>query len=182
MRSAWHSFDASCRQHMCSWPAPHGGIHVDKRTALGNVAAFKNGLNFTKNSTGEIVKIVGVRNFQSNHWVPMDELDTVQIEGALSEPYTLRKHDILTVRSNGNRQLIGCCILVGDVPEKVSYSGFTIRIRVHSSDLDPMYLIHYLRSGVVREKLVKSGGGTNISNLNQKGLSVLAVRMPDRDE
>lgn len=151
-------------------------------TTLGDIADFKNGLNFTKSSKGEWIKIVGVKDFLSNYWVPMDELATVQIEGVLSEAYTLQKNDILTVRSNGNKQLIGRCMLADNVPEKTSHSGFTIRIRVRSSDIDLSYLLHYLKSGAVRELLVNSGGGTNINSLRQKVLSNLPVLLPKRSE
>jgi type I restriction enzyme, S subunit len=149
---------------------------------LGEIADFKNGLNFTKRSKGERVKIVGVKDFKSNFWVPMDKLDTVQVESVLNDAYALKKNDIVTVRSNGNKQLIGRCILADDVPEKVSHSGFTIRIRVHSPDVKSRYLVHYLKSGIVHEMLVKSGGGTNISSLNQTALSSLPVRLPKKEE
>ena len=151
-------------------------------TTLGDIADFKNGLNFTKSSKGEWIKIVGVKDFLSNYWVPMDELATVQIEGVLSEAYTLQKNDILTVRSNGNKQLICRCMLADNVPEKTSHSGFNIRIRVRSSDIDLSYLLHYLKSGAVRELLVNSGGGTNINSLRQKVLSNLPVLLPKRSE
>jgi len=36
------------------------------RTTFGEVASFKNGLNFTKNDGGETIKIVGVSDFK-NH-------------------------------------------------------------------------------------------------------------------
>ena len=45
---------------------------VQKR--LGDIAAFKNGLNFTKGSKGEIIKIVGVKDFQKNFYVPTSQL------------------------------------------------------------------------------------------------------------
>lgn len=152
------------------------------QTTLGDIAAFKNGLNFTKRSKGERIKIVGVKDFKSNYWVPMEELESVQIEGLLSNAYALRKDDILTVRSNGNKQLIGRCILADNVPEKTSHSGFTIRIRIRSSDVDSAYLVYYLKSGAVRERLVSSGGGANISSLNQTALSALPVYLPDKIE
>ena len=77
---------------------------IQKR--LGDIAAFKNGLNFTKGSKGEIIKIVGVKDFQQNFYVPTSQLETAQIDGRLSADYELRVGDILTVRSNGNKQLI----------------------------------------------------------------------------
>ncbi len=145
---------------------------------LGDVATFKNGLNFTKGSKGETIKIVGVKDFQKNFTVPMDQLETAQIDGNLSADYQLRPGDILTVRSNGNKQLIGRCMLSGYVPEKTSHSGFTIRIRAISADASPAYLVHFLKSKASREMLVESGDGANISSLNQQALATLPVSFP----
>ncbi len=149
-----------------------------KNTFLSEIANFKNGLNFTRNSTGEKVKIVGVKDFQSNFHVPIDELDIVEIDGELRDNYILEKHDILTVRSNGNKQLIGRCIYLDEDIEILSFSGFTIRIRVVSPEVDPLYLAHYLQSNSVHQMLVESGGGTNIKSLNQQDLSSLPVTFP----
>ena len=145
---------------------------------LGDIAAFKNGLNFTKGSKGEIIKIVGVKDFLKNVYVPTGQLETAQIDGRLSADYELRVGDILTVRSNGNKQLIGRCILAGEVPEKTSHSGFTIRIRTASEEISPAYLVHFLKSRASREMLIESGDGANISSLNQQALSALPVALP----
>jgi type I restriction enzyme S subunit len=149
---------------------------------LGELAIFKNGLNFTKGSKGETIKIVGVKDFQKNFSVPMDQLETAQIDGNLSADYELRPGDILTVRSNGNKRLIGRCMLSGYVPEKTSHSGFTIRIRMISTDVSPAYLVHFLKSRASREMLVESGDGANISSLNQQALATLPVNLPSLSE
>ncbi len=153
-----------------------------EETTLGAIAEFKNGLNFTKGSKGEKIRIVGVKDFQKNFWLPSEDLDCVQIEGKLNEAYTLRKHDILTVRSNGNKQLIGRCILATDVLEKTSHSGFTIRIRITRADVNPEYLVRYLKSGESRNALIESGDGAQINNLNQQALSTLPVKLLDGNE
>lgn len=152
-----------------------------EETTLGAIAAFKNGLNFTKSSKGEKVRIVGVGDFQNNFWVPTKDLNSVQIDGGISEPYLLRKGDILTVRSNGNKQLIGRCVLASDVPEKTSHSGFTIRIRITRPDVDPVYLVRYLKSGRARKALIESGDGAQISNLNQQALTALPIKLLDKE-
>lgn len=149
-----------------------------EKTVLGAIAEFKNGLNFTRGSKGSKIRIVGVKDFQNYFWVPMDDLESAQIEGGLSEAYLLRKNDILTVRSNGNKQLIGRCILAGDVSGKVSHSGFTIRIRIVRPDVDPVYLVRFLKSGAVRRALIESGDGAQISNLNQQALTALPIVLP----
>lgn len=145
---------------------------------LGDVATFRNGINFTKASKGETIKIVGVKDFQNYFWVPLDNLDSVTIDGKLNETDYLRKGDILAVRSNGNQQLIGRSILAGEVTEKTTHSGFTIRIRFESKDIFPEYLCHYLKSEKARKQLISGGAGISIKSLNQTTLSELPISLP----
>ncbi len=145
---------------------------------LGDIATFRNGLNFTKNSKGELIKIVGVKDFQNDFWVPMDQLQSVRIDGELSELDALQNGDILTVRSNGNKDLIGRCILADQVPDKISHSGFTIRIRIKTDEVYHPYMVHFLKSKESRKQLTEIGGGVNISSLNQQGLSSLMISYP----
>jgi len=151
-------------------------------TTLGEIADFKNGLNFTRTSKGEKIRIVGVKDFQNEYWIPEHGLDTVRIDGSLPSSYELMSGDILTVRSNGNKKLIGRCMIAAEVPEKTSHSGFTIRIRATDSRVMPEFLAHVLKSRRARAALVASGGGTNISSLNQQALSDLPIAFPSMEE
>ena len=146
--------------------------------SLGNLADFRNGINYTKDSKGERIKIVGVRDFQNNFSAPLDDLDTVTIDGKLSEIDSLRRDDILVVRSNGNIELIGRCILVGEVNEKTSHSGFTIRVRLTKGELLPRYLCHFLKCTSSRKRFSDGGTGTNIKSLNQGMLSSIEIPYP----
>lgn len=146
--------------------------------ALGAIAEFRNGLNFTSTSKGETIRIVGVKDFQDNLNVPVESLATVQTDGVLAGIDVLKEDDILTVRSNGNKALIGRCMIAGRQSQKTSHSGFTIRIRPTSQAVDPQFLCRVLKSPAIRETLVAGGGGANISNLNQKALANLQVPLP----
>jgi type I restriction enzyme S subunit len=158
----------------------HGDGWIE--TNLGAVAEFKNGLNFSQSSKGEKLKIVGVKDFKSNFMVPYEQLDTIQIDGNLSEAYELKENDIITVRSNGNKRLIGRCLLMGEVNSKTSYSGFTIRIRLKNNQINAEFLTYYLKSASTHELLINSGEGANISNLNQKILTALPVTYPSYEQ
>ena len=151
-------------------------------TTLGNVAKFKNGLNFSQSSKGEELTIVGVKDFKSHFMVPFEQLNTIQIDGDLSEEYELKKNDIITVRSNGNKRLIGRCLLMGTPISKTSYSGFTIRIRLIEDNICPEFLTYYMKSSSTHELLINSGEGANISNLNQKILTALPVTYPSYEQ
>jgi type I restriction enzyme S subunit len=153
-----------------------------KEVSLGELASFRNGINFTQDSKGEEVKIVGVKDFRDDYWIPSENLDVVTVDGKLSELDVLKKGDILTVRSNGNPALIGRCILAGEVQEKISHSGFTIRLRLSGSELLPQYLCHFMKCTSTRKQLTDAGTGTNIKSLNQQTLSALTVLFPSVPE
>lgn len=146
--------------------------------SLGEIATFRNGLSYTKSSQGDLIKMVGVKDFQDYFWLDESQLATVKIDGTLKETDVLKKGDILTVRSNGNKELIGRCILVNNLSQKTSHSGFTIRIRLFKNDIYPQFLVYLLKSQDIRKKLIESGGGIGINSLNQQSLSSLTINYP----
>lgn len=146
---------------------------------LGQLADFRNGLNYSAGDNGVGLSIVGVSDFQDKSFVDFSSLAELD-PSALSTPDALiRKDDILFVRSNGNRELIGRSLLVLDNPPKpTSHSGFTIRLRFTDNRADPRFFAYLLRGGTIRRRLSSQGGGTSINNLNQGILSRLAVPLP----
>ena len=146
------------------------------------LAMFRNGINYTKASRGESIKIVGVKDFQNHFLARLDHLDSVTVDGTLPDFDALRNGDILFVRSNGNVELIGRCLLVEGVQERTAHSGFTIRARLVSDVVSPRYLCHFLKSKRVRQQMVAGGAGTNIKSLNQSILSSLVLPIPPAAE
>jgi len=167
---------ALLESHLHSIFTHRGKGWVEKR--LGDVAEFKNGLNYTRDSKGQTLPVVGVGDFQSNNVVPMDELQTATIDGELSPEYALQRGDILTVRSNGSKNLVGRCMLVPEISRTTSYSGFIIRIRVNATEVYPAFMLHLMKSSDTRDRLTRDGGGANISNINQTKLAALPVSLP----
>lgn len=152
-----------------------------ERIHLGELATFRNGINFTKQSKGQAVQIIGVKDFQKHFWVPLDDLDAVTLNGDLSPIDAVSEGDILTVRSNGNPELIGRCMVVGSLTEPTTHSGFTIRISLDRTKAVPTYVCQFLRSRAVRRKLIDGGNGLNIKSLNQGMLAEIAVPLPPLD-
>lgn len=149
---------------------------------LGELAEFRNGLNFSSSDKGDTFKIVSVASFKNNFAINTELLEEATISGNLKDMDKLKDGDILAVRSNGNPNLIGRCMIANDIVENISFSGFTIRIRLLDDSIYPLYLNYFLKSNDTRDKLVKSGNGTNIRNLNQKSLSSLNFVYPsERD-
>jgi type I restriction enzyme S subunit len=148
--------------------------------SMGELATFRNGINFTKSSKGDRVRIIGVKDFQQNFDARIDDLECVTLDGGLAASDCVAAGDIVFVRSNGNPELIGRCMLVGTLVEPTVHSGFTIKMRLHDQRLDARFLCHYLKSTAIRQELVDGGNGANIKSLNQGTLSAVRVPVPSK--
>ena len=149
---------------------------------LGDIASFRNGVNFTKSSKGKVVRIVGVKDFQNRFAVPTEGLDSVTIDGDVNSDDILQSKDLLTVRSNGNIQLIGRTMVANNCPSNTLHSGFTIRTRLTVDFVSSQYVCHFMRCRGTRRRMVEGGTGTNIKSLNQGTLASLRVPLPPADE
>ena len=145
---------------------------------LRELAEFRNGVNYNKDSFGEGVKVVGVKDFQDYTKPRYAELEQINPNGVVSERNILHDGDIVFVRSNGNRELIGRSLFIESPPEEVTHSAFTIRLRFTSRDVHPKFYAYLFRIPLIRRGLTAYGGGTNISNLNQDILGALEVPLP----
>ncbi|MDE6748557.1 MAG: restriction endonuclease subunit S [Lachnospiraceae bacterium] len=144
---------------------------------LTQVGACKNGMNFSSKESGVTIRCLGVADFQDNATIrDMSKLPLISLNEMPPDEYLLQDGDIVFVRSNGNKALVGRCLTVypGNVP--VTYSGFCIRFRTKNDLLLIDYLLRYFKMESVRSKM--AGRGANIQNLNQQILSSLQVPVP----
>ena len=154
-----------------------------KRVALEDVAEFRNGLNFTRGEQGHSVKVVGVGDFQRHETLSdFGGTSVVTVTNQIAENDLLKNDDLLFVRSNGNKALVGRCVLISGVIEPVTFSGFTIRARVNSKNVDHSYLSKLVRSPLFLAHLHRYGGGSSINNLSQDALSEFTFGLPSLPE
>jgi len=100
--------------------------------------------------------------------------------GSVTEDDELKDGDLLFVRSNGSKHLIGRCVVIRNPPKKLTFSGFTIRARLNTAIALPAYVSLIFQEGYIKRQLSIAGGGNgNISNLSQHLLSSLDVDLPD---
>jgi len=158
---------------------PHIPIHPDwPLIQLSEICLFKNGLNFDKTSSGNTLKIIGVSDFQSNLYVPLDDLDEVHLASPLGDDYLVKEGDILFVRSNGNPELVGRSLFVPTPREPTTFSGFTIRGRITDARALPLFFAHFFKSRDFSEMIKTVGQGANIRNLSQGILNELKIPLP----
>jgi type I restriction enzyme M protein len=158
-------------------------ISVDPKwptAELGSIADFKNGINYSKESKGTGIKVIGVSNFKDNLIAPTNGLDEINPKGIVSKDNVLQDGDILFVRSNGNRELVGRNLLVQTNNERLTHSAFTIRLRLTGKNVLPMFYALLFKNPIYHAQLM--GRGANINNLSQDILSGMVVPLPPLPE
>ena len=144
---------------------------------LGFIAEFKNGLNYNASDFGTEVKFLGVGDFQ-NYLVLNDEsmFSNIITDTEIEDDYYLKNGDIIFVRSNGSKELVGRAIMVDNIDFKVTYSGFCIRLRnKEPQKINSKFLLYFFRSDHFRNELQRLSQGSNISNINQDLLSHIKI-------
>lgn len=151
-----------------------------KSVKLGDIAEFANGLNFDKAAYRSGVKFIGVSDFKDYTSPVIDSLDEVSID-SVKESARLKEDDIIFVRSNGNKDLVGRCMIIPHTSEKLYFSGFCIRCRFKNTIYtNPRYYLYLFKSPSFRRHLSNTSVGANIQNLSQSRLAMAYVPLPPR--
>lgn len=153
-----------------------------EKVKLGDIATFSNGINFGKDAYSSGVKLITVSDFGNLYYPDYASLNEVD-EKVLRKNDYLKEGDIVFVRSNGNKELVGRCMLISNPPAPVTYSGFCIRARLNNTQLNnPHFFAYYFKSQIFRKAMSNSAVGANIQNLNQGLLSNHILSLPSLKE
>ena len=151
-----------------------------KTFGLLELGSCKNGMNFHIDDSGVEVHCLGVGDFKNKSIInDASKLPLVSLNEKPSEDYLLQDDDIVFVRSNGNKELVGRCLVIFPGQIETTFSGFCIRFRKSSNEITTDYLVHVLKTESMRKKM--QGRGANIQNLNQQILGTLSIPIPPAD-
>lgn len=146
---------------------------------FGNLGSFKNGMNFNKSDKGYKIRFLGVGDFNKGSIINNVELlDIINLNEKPSKEYMLVDKDIIFVRSNGSKELVGRSTLIDGIKDEITYSGFCIRYRNETEKLNIRYLIELFQNKEFFAYLKKDSRGANINNINQQMLSNLKIILP----
>lgn len=146
-------------------------------STLSDLGDCKNGMNFHTDDSGVVIHCLGVGDFKDLSLIEdTSKLPKISLNEMPSDDYLLVNGDIVFVRSNGNKALVGRSVAVypNDIP--TTFSGFCIRFRIQNPAILPSYLLRVLKTDSMRKKM--AGRGANIQNLNQKILAELRIPIP----
>ena len=146
-------------------------------SSLTSLGSCKNGMNFKSKESGIELPCLGVGDFKDRSVInDVSEMGRINLDDEPAEGYFLKDGDIVFVRSNGNKELVGRCLAVYPHGEKAVFSGFCIRLRVESDKVRIPYLIWALKQPSMRQQMF--GRGANVQNLNQKLMAKVDVPIP----
>ena len=146
-------------------------------STLSTLGSCKNGMNFHIDDFGVEINCIGVGDFKDYDVISnTHSLPIVSLNSMPTEDYLLKDEDIVFVRSNGNKTMVGRSIVIYPGENLVTFSGFCIRYRNEDSSIMVPYLLRVLKTESIRMQMY--GRGANIQNLNQKILAFLKIPIP----
>lgn len=149
-----------------------------EKVKLGDIAEFSNGVNFDKSAYAPGIKLISVSNFGNRFYPDYSELSEISADAVKKNDY-LQHGDIVFVRSNGNKELVGRCMLIDNPPTHTTYSGFCIRARVKDTTrFNPKFLTYHFKHDGFRIAMAGNAVGANIQNLSQGRLSAYIAYIP----
>ena len=150
-----------------------------KMMKLSSLGTLRNGMNYDKSSAVCGCKIIGVADFGNRVFPDYDSLSEID-SSIVTKDDLLQNGDIVFVRSNGNKNLVGRTMFIHDIKDPVCYSGFCIAFRPNTDLVYPEYLFYVLRAPFCKKQYGYSQQ-TNITNLSQGVLGDVDVPVPDLD-
>lgn len=148
-----------------------------KKTILSElVDGFKYGTSEKSNYTNKGMPVLripnignGILNFEDMKYLPHNDID---------EANQIHENDILIIRSNGSRDLVGKCAIVPTLEKKYAYASFLIRIKPSEKVLAD-YLVIYLNSAEARTQMFrKAKSSAGIHNINAQELGAITINVP----
>jgi len=107
-----------------------------------------------------------------------EDLKYTNLTKAEKKQYSLKKHDVLMIRSNGSRSLVGSAIHFDKEAGNYAYAGYLMRLRFPVDICSP-FIVAALASRTLREQIEGPLRTTvGINNVNTTEISRLKLPLP----
>ena len=140
---------------------------------MEKLCKFRNGINYSKDETGNDFQIVNVRNISSSKiLLDGEDFDTITVPMTKAENYLLKSEDIIIARSGcpgSTRLLIS--------PTNTLFCGFIICCTPHNSSMRN-YLTYCLKQ--LEGTNATTSGGSILQNVSQDTLKGLPIVVPNK--
>jgi restriction endonuclease S subunit len=112
--------------------------------------------------------------------IDLNDLKWVKLTQEEIERYSVRDGDILIVRTNGNPEYVGRCVVAHNQPKPMTYASYLIRLRVKQEIANADYIATILNSLTLRQQIrgsVRSSAGNY--NINTEGIRRQQIPLPE---
>ena len=151
-------------------------------TRVRNNYTLQNGISESGAFFDKGSPFVNYSDVYKNRILPTEFTDVANSSKQQQETFSVRKGDIFFTRTSETIDEIGIAsICLHDVPKAV-FSGFLIRARAKSEQLNPEYVGLYLQSQCVRNYFTKEMNLVIRASLGQNLLKSLYIPIPPKDE
>ena len=140
---------------------------------MGNLCDFRNGINYSKDETGNDYQIVNVRNISSSRiLLDGEDFDVITVPTSKAENYVLKPDDIIIARSGcpGSTRLLLSSA-------NTLFCGFIICCSPKDSSMRN-YLVYCLKQ--LEGTNATTSGGSILQNVSQDTLKGLHVIVPEK--
>ena len=168
------------------WREEHG-VRMEsweKKTLSDVVAEFKYGTSEKSDYNNTGMPVLRIPNIGDNG-IDLSDIKYLNHRNVDSESQ-IHEGDILIIRSNGSRDLVGKAVLVPELGCEYAYASFLIRAKPNHSVINAHYLMIFLNSTNARGQMfrrAKSSAGINNINTKELGAILLTVpSLPEQDE
>jgi len=149
---------------------------------LGNLGSFKNGLNKESKDFGFGSPFVNLMDVFGKTILEETDFGLVNATEKDIEVYSLKKGDVLFIRSSVKRSGVGETILVAKDLANTVYSGFLIRFRDNNKELDLNFKSYCFSNTPFRNELLSYATSSANTNINQESLSQIRLHFPTLPE
>jgi len=143
----------------------------------------RNGLSPEANAEGVGYPTLSIGAVRDGQIVAEGNVKYAVIGQDEAEKFQLKKGDVLIVRGNGNRNLVGRCGVVDDVPEGCFYPDLLIRIKFDETKLRSQFACLQWNSSTAHRRLLARAKSTNgIWKVNGQDLRQHTLAVPHIEE
>jgi type I restriction enzyme, S subunit len=153
-----------------------------KLRELREVADFANGVAKPASAFGSGAPFVNLNDVFDQVLLSRVPEERVQVSDKELESLSLRKNDIIFVRSSVKPEGVAKTVLINDNFQGVVFSGFLIRCRITDPSLDPRFANLLFREQHFRRLALSRSTVSLNTNINQGQLGLLPVVVPPLEE
>lgn len=150
---------------------------------LGDLFAFKNGLNKAKRFFGSGTPIVNYMDVFERPGIRMNDLaGRVSLQVDEIRNFKVRQGDVFFTRTSETVEEIGIASVMLDEPCDTVFSGFVLRARPRNSRLENQYKQYCFDLRAVRSQIVSNATYTTRALTNGRSLSAVWIAVPPKPE